>query len=198
MKRLLVLAAACLLSLGLLGCAPGAAAALTVNGDEILTVDELQTQLDGIADDEDFMTTFDARGAGEATVSTGFVTSVLSNHVLTRLLETELAAQDVEVTEADNATGTEQLAGAVGGSVEDVPEAYRETLIDLFSYATALQGSLGGDEQALQGRITELLADADVEVNDRYGSWDTATASVVAPEGPVSATTLPSPTAPAG
>jgi hypothetical protein len=198
-KRLLVLAAACLLPLALLGCAPGDDAALTVNGDEVLTVGELQDQLDGIGADEDFMTTFDARGAGSETLTAGFVTSVLSNHVLTNLLEAELEAQDVEVTEEDISTGTEQLAGAVGGPVETVPAGYRETLIDLFSYATALKGSLGGDEQALQDRITELLADADVEVDQRYGSWDPETSSVVAPEGPVVvSTTIPVATVPAG
>ena len=197
MKRLSALAS--LLCLAALGCAPGDEAALTVNGDEVLTVGDLQDQLDDIADDDDFLTTFEGRGAGPGTLSAGFVSSVLSNHVLTHLLAVTLEADGVEVTDEDVAAGEEQLAAATGGSIENIPPSYRETLRELFGSATALRGALGGDDEALQVRISELLLDAEVEVADRYGSWDTETASVIAPEGPVAPpTTLPLAPVPAG
>ncbi len=186
MKRLALFA---VVALALVGCSADDDAALTVNGDEVLTVAQLEDQLDALADDEDFLTSFDGRGAGDETLSAGFVSSVLSNHVLTAVLQAELEAEGVEVTEEDVAEGTEQLAGAVGGSIENIPASYRELLVDLFASAAALRGSLDDDEAALQERITALLADAEVDVAARYGRWDDASTSVLPPEGPLSVTT---------
>jgi len=44
-------------------------------------------------------------------------------------------------------------------------------------------------EDPLNAFLAEALADADVEVNPRYGSWDAETMTVVPPEGPESTTT---------
>lgn len=199
MKRLRALAVLAAVAFGLAGCAPGDAPVLTVNGAEVLTTDEFQAQLDQLADDEDFLTLTDGRGAGAGTLSSGFVASVLSNEVLDALLVEELEAEGVETTEDDVTTGSEQLAGAVGGPIEDIPSRYRETLVDLFAHAGALRGTLDDDEAALQARITELLADAEVEVAARYGRWDTEQGQVVPPEGPVTpTTTIPPAPVPAG
>lgn len=186
MKRLALLVA---VLLAVSACSSDDDAALTVNGDDVLTVSALQDQLDELAADDEFLTSFDGRGAGAETLSAGFVSSVLSNHVLTSLLESDLEAEGVEVTEEDVAEGTEQLAGAVGGDVEAIPASYRELLVDLFAYAAALRGHLDGDEAALQERITTLLTEAEVEVAARYGSWDEQGSSVIPPEGPIAATT---------
>jgi hypothetical protein len=183
-KRLALLVA---VLLAVSACSADDDAALTVNG--VLTVSALQDQLDELAADDEFLTSFDGRGAGAETLSAGFVSSVLSNHVLTSLLESDLEAEGVEVTEEDVAEGTEQLAGAVGGDVEAIPASYRELLVDLFAYAAALRGHLDGDEAALQERITTLLTEAEVEVAARYGSWDEQGSSVIPPEGPIAATT---------
>lgn len=208
MKRLLALAAVCLLSLSLLGCAPDDQAALTVDGQDVLTEGELQDHLDAVADSDDFLAAYDARGAGAETISTGFVTTVLNFEVLSAVLAGELAAQDVEVSESDRSTADEtvtqlleagdQQTGTPPVQRENVPDPYFDMLVDLYANFIALTNSLDGDQQAAQDRLGELLPEADVEVNERHGTWDTDTFSVAAPDGPVSATTIPSAPVPAG
>ena len=193
MKRHLVLitAAVALVTLLATGCAPDEQAALTVNGTEVLTVGELQDQLDQIAEDDDFLTSSDGRGEGAGTLSAGFVAAVLSNHVLNALVAEDLAAEGIEVTEADITEGTELLAQQVGGDVEVIPSDYRELLVELFGGFIALSGSLDDDQAAAQERANALLAEADVEVARRYGRWDAESAEVAPPEGPVTPTTAP-------
>ncbi len=166
-------------------------AVLTVNGEEVLTTDEFQAQLDELAEDDDFLTASDGRGAGPGTLSTGFTSAVLSNHVLNAVVAEELAAEGVEVSDEDVAQGTDLLAQQVGGDVENIPPSYRAMLIDMFAGFFALTGALDGDQAAAQERANELLAEAEVEVARRYGRWDAATAQVAAPEGPITPTTEP-------
>jgi len=202
-KRFFVLAAASLLCLGLLGCAPEDEAALTVNGDDILTVGALTDELDQMQDEPDFLVASDARGEGgsseQPNLRSGFVGVVLSNHVFTALLADELAAEGGEVTEADVEEGTtlltDQLAAPPEGvaplTLEQVPATYRETLIDLYSSFVALVAVLDGDAQAAQDLLLEARLAAEVEVAERYGRWDAEVGNVVPVEGPVSPTTVP-------
>jgi hypothetical protein len=191
-KRPLVLIAAlaALLAVVAAGCAPDDQAALTVGGEEVLTIGDLQAQLDELAADEDFLTNSDGRGQGEGTLNAGFTAAVLSNHVLNALIAADLAAEGVEVTDEDVAAGTDLLAQQVGGDIEVIPASYRQTLVELFAGFTALSGALGG-EAAAQERAGALLAEAEVEVARRYGRWDPETDSVEPPEGPVTPTTAP-------
>lgn len=198
MKRLLVLAAASLLCLGLLGCAPDDEAALTVNGDEILTVGALTDELDQMQGANDFLVASDARGEG-GNLRSGFVGVALTNHVFNALLAADLEAEGVEVTEADVEEGTTLLSDQLGAppegvaplTLDQVPDDYREVLTDLYTNFVALVGSLGDDPAAAQARLEELRLSAEVEVADRFGRWDSEQANVVPPEGPVSPTTVP-------
>jgi len=202
-KRLFVLAAAPLLCLGLLGCASEDEAALTVNGEDILTVSALTDELTQMQGESDFLIASDARGEGgsseQPNLRSGFVGVVLSNHVFTSLLAEELAAEGGEVTEADVEEGTtlltDQLAAPPEGvaplTLEQVPADYRETLIDLYSNFVALVGAFDGDAQAAQDLLLEARLAADVEVAQRYGRWDAEVGNVVPVEGPVTPTTLP-------
>lgn len=212
MKRLLALAAACLLSVSLFGCAPEDQAALTVDGDEVLTVGELEEQLDAVAESDDFLAAYDARGAGTDTISTSFVTTMLNFKVLSAVLEGELADQGIEVSDDDRSTAEDTVTQLLEAGdqqtqtppiqVDKVPEPYFDLLVDLYGNFIALTGSFEGDpqaaQQAAQARLGELMPDVDVEVNERYGTWDTETNRVTAPEGPVSATTIPAAPLPAG
>ena len=212
MKRLLALAVTCLLSVSLLACAPEDQAALTVDGDDVLTVGDLDEQLDAVADSDDFLAAYDARGAGTDTISTSFVATMLNFEVLSAVLEGELADQDIEVSDDDRSTAEDTVTQLLEAGdqqtqtppiqVEEVPEAYFDLLVDLYANFIALTGSFEGDpqaaQQAAQARLGELMPDADVEVNERYGTWDTETNRVTAPEGPGSATTVPAAPIPAG
>lgn len=222
MKRLLVLVAASLLGLGLLGCAPEDEAALTVNGDDILTVGALTDELDQMQGKPDFLVASDARGEGgsseQPNLRSGFVGVVLSNHVFNALLAEEMAAQDVPLTDADVDAGTTLLSNSLGAppegvaplTLEQVPEDYRELLIDLYSRFVALVAAGAEDPDVarerltanppteaepaavpVQDRLLELRQEADVEVAERYGRWDAQEGNVVPVEGPVTATTVP-------
>lgn len=199
MKRLLVLAAASLLCLALLGCAPDDDAALTVNGDDILTVGALTDELDQMVGANEFLVASDARGEG-GNLRSGFVGVVMTNHVFSALLEEQLAEEGAEVTDADVEEGTSLLEDQLGAppegvaplTLDQVPSDYRQTLIDLYSNFVALVGALDDDPQAAQDRLLEARLAAEVEVADRYGRWDAEQGNVVPVEGPVSpSTTLP-------
>jgi len=202
-KRFFVLAAASLLCLSLLGCAPEDDAALTVNGEDVLTVGALTDELDQMQGESDFLIASDARGEGgsseQPNLRSGFVGVVLSNHAFNALLTEQLAAEGAEVTEADVEEGTtlltEQLAAPPEGvpplTLEQVPADYRETLVELYSSFVALVAALDDDPQAAQDRLLEARLAAEVEVASRYGRWDAEVGNVVPPEGPVAPTTVP-------
>jgi hypothetical protein len=212
-KRLLATTAlAVLAAAGLAACA-GDQAALTVDGEEVLSVEELQDQLDELAEADDALTALDGRGTGNDTLSAGFVSTVLDNHVLLTVLEREVADQDLELTDDVVEAGTEILTqnlanppqGGIPLEVDQIPGGYRQTLIDLFANYTALIVAGGGNPadpadpanqpvlEAIQQRLVQLRAEADVEVAARYGRWDTSTErpGVAPPEGPVPVTTAP-------
>lgn len=203
MKRFFVLAAASLLCLGLLGCAPDDDAALTVNGDDILTTGALTDELTQMQGAPDFLVASDARGEGgsseQPNLRAGFVGVVLSNHVFSALLAEQLAEEGGEVTDADVEEGTSLLEDQLGAppegvaplTLDQVPSDYRETLIELYSNFVAFVGVLDDDPQAAQDRLQEARLAAEVEVAERYGRWDTEQGNVVPPEGPVSPTTVP-------
>jgi hypothetical protein len=221
-KRFTVLAAASLLCLGLLGCAPDDEAALTVNGEDILTTGALTDELDQMQGAPDFLVASDGRGEGgsseQPNLRAGFVGVVLSNHVFNALLAEEMAAQEVELTEADIDAGTTLLSNSLGTppegvaplTLEQVPEDYRKLLIDLYSRFVALVAAGAEDADVARERLTAnppteeepaaapvqerllvLRQEADVEVASRYGRWDAEQGNVVPPEGPVSPTTVP-------
>ena len=50
-----------------------------------------------------------------------------------------------------------------------------------------------GQQDPITPLLQELLGDADIEVNPRYGSWDEDAQQVIPPEGPVTTTTTAAP-----
>lgn len=218
MKRLLVLTLAGLACLGLLGCAPDDEAALTVDGDEVLTVGDLEDRLDAIAGNDEFLTAYGARGSGAGTIDAGFTTTILTQEVYSAVLAQELEAEGVEVSDGDRTSAEETVTQILTtGSPEtgvapiqpaDAPSAYVEAIELLYSRFFALAGALSDDPaqgQELAGaRLGELLVGLDVDVAERYGSWEPLDeetqvgGEVVAPEGPVTPTTIMPPAVPAG
>jgi hypothetical protein len=213
-KRFLATTVLALLAIGgLAACSSGDDAAVEVNGETVLTVDELQDQLDELADSPDALTALDGRGTGgDATLSSGFVSSVLDNHVLLAVIRDQVASEGIEVDDADVEAGTQILSSQLGSSdsgapleLEAVPASYRQTLIDLFANYAALIVEHGGNiddpsdpanQAALQDisdQLLQLREDADVQIASRYGRWDTETdrPSVAPPDGPATPTTEP-------
>ena len=222
MKRLAlalpVLLAATLLS----GCGGGDQDVLTVNGNAVLTDDELRSELDQMLDDDEFLTANDARG-DNGNLRSGFVSVVLTNHVASALLAEELEANDLEVVDEDRAAAEDlvslQLAqpgtqGVPPSEIDDLPEDYRESLVGLYANFIALIVSGSDDPQAdrdtlaqgqavdaigeVQDRLQELRLEADVDVDSRYGHWDSELGEVAPTEGPVAPTTTIPLTVPGG
>jgi len=187
-KRLLLLLVPVALLAGCSGRA-GDDAVVVVNGQEVLQADDFQSQLEEIGDDDDFLTSFDGRGDGPGTLSSAFVATVLSNHVLNELVRQDLDERGVEISDNDRERGAQQLADALGGDVEAAPPAYRELLLDLFAGVVALRRDLHDDDESLQDEVDAIYSDAEVRIDDRYGAWDPDQHQVVPPEGPVTPTT---------
>ena len=219
MKRLALLLPLLLVVLGLAACS-GDDAVATVNGEVTLTQDQLDDLLDGLKGSEDLLTSVNGRGAGNGTLRSGYVSSVvIGNVVLSELLRQDLEEQDIEVTDDDVENGTQiltdNLANPQDGStpltIDQLPEEYKDDLVELYARYTALLVSFGGDptdpsapatQQALDdvsNRLLELRTDAEVDIDPRWGRWVVGEVggNVEPPEGPVApATTLP--LAPAG
>lgn len=198
-KRLVLLV---LLAVALVACSTDDDAALTVNGEEVLTVGELEGQLEDMLGHEDFLTVFNARGANEQhTLSSAFVTSsVLANHMFGALFTEELAAEGASVEDEDRQAGEQLLRDSLANApqpldLDDVPEEYGAVLREVYSQFKALSRVMGGDE-AVQERLGELLEEVDVDVDGRFGRWDAEINEIVPPEGPSTppTTALPLPT----
>lgn len=207
MKRLALVVTVLLV---LAGCSDGDDAVVTVNDTVVLTQDDWQAELDQLADSDDALTSLDGRGAGAGTLSAGFVSSVLDNHVLRAVVDELVAAEDVTVEPADVEAGeqilTSQLASLEAPlDLEEVPSRYRDLLVELYGGYAALIVHFGGDvsnpntpeSQAAAEQIGVSLLEAreaaSVEIAPRYGRWDTAQdrPQVAPPEGPVTPTTVP-------
>jgi hypothetical protein len=219
-KRLALVLALLLAATLLAGCG-GDDDAVVVNGDPVLTDDELHTELDQMLDNDEFLTSNDARGEN-GNLRSGFVSVVLTNHVASALLAEEIESTDVEVVPEDREAAEQlvglqlsqpQAEGVAASEIDDLPEAYRESLVDLYANFIALIVAGSDDPQAdrdalaqgqsveaigdVQARLQELRLDADVEIDSRYGRWDSELGEVAPTEGPVTATTTPV-TLPAG
>ena len=199
MKRLLALL---LVGLVAVACSPDEDTALTVGGDDVLTVGDLEDELQDMRGHHDFLTVVNARGAGSDTLRAGFVSEVvLTNHARVAVLDDELAELGIELTEDDIAAGTELMAtdlanaGQQALTPDELPPSYRQLLIDVYSRFSALAATFGDDPattlpQAGE-RLQELMLDAEVDVAGRYGSWNPEEGRIVAPEGPATPTTAP-------
>ena len=217
MKRLLAtLLLAVVATLGLAACG-GDDAAVSVNGDVVLTQDEADELLEEFAASEDLLTSVDGRGAGNETLRSGYVSTVMiGNAVLERLLAEEIERQGLEVTdervEQGRAILESNLANPQDGStpltLDQLPDTYRALLEDLYANFTTLLADLGGNptdpadpanvaaQDELSARLQELRLDADVDIDPRLGRWVVAdgVASVEPAEGPIAPTTTALPT----
>jgi hypothetical protein len=184
-RRLLVPAVALLALLGAAGCADDVSPAARVEGTTIGN-DEL---LDEVAQWAGNPAAVDPAMLAESSPGTyplELVRQLLAQRIDFELhnqgfdelgleLTDELREQALTVLLGDPAAA-EQAFGAFSAE-------FAGRFTDDVARQVALQEELG-DEQYAEWR-TEAYADADIEVNPRYGSWDDETAQIVAPSGPV-------------
>ena len=81
------------------------------------------------------------------------------------------AADDkgVKLTDADRTAGLASAQSQIGASFSQLPESYRNLLVELYGYAHALGLN---DSTALGTLLNRRLKTADVYVNPRYGFWN--------------------------
>lgn len=187
-----LLATPALLAVLATGCADEAAAARV--GDTTISNDDLMSEVETLAGDTQLL---DGYGIppdavpGEAdadnSYSQQFVGYLLSQRIFNVLAEDVLADRDAEVTDADREEAESQIDGALGPDV-DIPDSFREDLIDQVAVSVRVTKEFGGDEQGqqdLQQAIFDKALETDIEVSSKYGSWDEDQLAVIAPDAPV-------------
>jgi hypothetical protein len=207
-KRLSLLILLTALAVGATGCSPGDEAVVTVNDEVVLTQGDWEDEMAELADSDAFLDAFDARGTGgDGTLETGEMSAVLRFHVLAALYEEILEQEDIDATGRDRETATNLLTSDLANPApesgnapidfQDLPERYREVLTDLYASYTAAIRHFGAspeeqddpnlaEAQSLLGETArQVQLDAEVEIAERYGTWDEDAGNIIVPEGPI-------------
>ena len=145
--------------------AGGSALAYEVNGSRV-SQDTVDSMLHDIADS--------VKGSQTVSQSEGSVSSQVSSQVLTTsilrdVLRDAAHRRGKELTAADRAAGTATAKTQLGANASQVPESYRNIVVETYAYANAL-GLTSTD--ALNTFVTRELKRTDVYVNPRYGTWN--------------------------
>lgn len=146
MKRLLI-ALTVVLALVAASCSTssGATAAATINGTDI-TSETLMSEVAGYASNEQFVEQFEAQGskvygATEGSYDATFTAAVLSTLVVAQLIDEELAARDLEVTDADRTTAQTTFEGQFQDATS-MPADFQERQVEAIASRTVLTAAL--------------------------------------------------------
>jgi len=186
-RRLLVTIAALALaaSAGATGCADTVSPAARV-GDLTISHDDLMTEVEAWAGSPTLLSNLQIPGSGseEDGYETGFVDIVLSNRVAFELHNAEFEARGLEVTQDE----LDQVRAGIfadpaqsQAALDELGEEYAEQLIGDIARQFKLQTELG---DGYGDWAQEAFTETEIEVSPRYGSWDVASGTVIAPEGP--------------
>ena len=186
-RRLLLTVAALGLAVasGAAGCADGVDPAARV-GDDTVSHDDLLAEVEAWAGSPTLLTQLQVPEAGSEDgnrFSTEFVDLVLTNRVSFELHNAEFQARGMELSD-------QELEEVRVGLFSD-PQVTAQALDELGDYAEQLVADVArqfkiqtelADEYATWAQ--EAFTGSDIEVSPRYGTWDSASGAVVAPEGP--------------
>ena len=184
-RRLLALSVAALAIFAIAGCADDVSPAARI-GDTKISNDEL---LDEVAEWVGNPAAVDPATVADTTPGTyplELVRQLLQQRIDFELHNQEFAALGLEVDDDLREQALTALFGDPGAS-EDAFAAFSHdfaaAFVDDVARQIGVQSELG-DEGYGEWR-TEAYADADIEINPRYGTWDASTGQIVAPTGPV-------------
>jgi hypothetical protein len=162
------------------GCAEQSAAVRV--GDRTVSQSDFEAELDAFASSTAFVQDpATVEGALSGSFTQEFVAAALGQRIEFMLAERLFDERELELTDADIQTITEQ----VGPQLEDMPRDLRESLIEDLARRTRLLEELGEQEYGLT--LTEAADATDIEVSSHYGTWNGETYSVDPPEGPAGA-----------
>ena len=192
MSRRLPLLVAPLVALVLnAGCASSVSPAVEVGGTKISN-DDFLDEVEEWAGNAAAVNPDDLADQPPGTYPQLLVGQVLQQRIELELHRLEFEALDLEVDEelrqgtVTSLFGNEEMAEqALGGFSDGFADAY----LDDEARRIAVQQALGEEYPTWRD---EALRTTKIEVNSRYGSWDADQGLVVAPEGPVDPTVVPS------
>ncbi|HYF46153.1 MAG TPA: hypothetical protein VD926_08080 [Acidimicrobiales bacterium] len=203
MKRLLASTVLVLLAVGgLTACSDGGDdAVVTVNGEEVLTEDELDDLLVEVSESDDLLAAQGARGTGRDTIRRTWVTSsVLYYVVQSELLGQELDDEGIELDDDATAAGEvvvdSILANPTDGTQPVTADQLPDGLLELYRtygarYSARVE-AFGADLDEIiefdpattvftdetvaaleqaNDHLAELRATADVEIAPAWGRW---------------------------
>jgi hypothetical protein len=187
-RRLLLTAGALGLAvaMGGAGCADDVNPAARV-GDSTVSHDDLMAEVEAWAGSPTLLTQLQVADTGAEDgnrYTTEFVDLVLTNRVAFELHNDEFEARGLELTDQQL---EEVRAGLLGdpavtaAALDELGAPYAEQLVADVARQFEVQTVLD-DEYATWAEDT--FTRTDIEVSPRYGTWDTASGAVLAPEGP--------------
>ena len=187
-KRLLPLAvAAALLVLGS-ACAKDVSPAARVGSDKI-SDSQLNDEVSEWAHNKLAFDQTQRAALNPGTYPMSLVTVILQQRIEFTLSNAEFAKLHLGLTDTDRSGALAILAQQLQGDVSVVQQAlsgfsktYQKRYVDDLARQYGVQAKLGSQGYAAW-RATAYGA-ADIQVSPRYGSWDEASQSVVAPKGP--------------
>lgn len=190
-RRLLALAVAALTLVVSSGCASDVSPAAVVNGRKISN-DDFMAEVAEWAGSPTLiknlqLETPEGKGPGSySTAFTGIVMSIRIGFELQNAKFKELGLTLTDQQVSDVRTAIFQDPADTEALFKELGKAYGDRLASDVARQFAIQGALG---DGYQDWLATAYADAKVEVNPRYGSWDAETGQVVAPEGPLNRAT---------
>jgi hypothetical protein len=160
----------------------GGATAVSFNGKE-LSLGSLNNQLEGMTDSAYFRQAFPSSGTeltrGPGSVNSLVAAYLVSLHIQNSALAEELDAQGLKLTnqELDDARTTLEQ----GGLLKGMPADLQDEFVTLEARLDKLNTAIGSD--AMIAAVKKRLQHARVEIDPRYGSWDTKKLGVCPPSG---------------
>lgn len=122
---------------------------------------------------------------GPDTYPTDLVDFVLSNRISFEIHNAEFADLDLELSDSDLEAVRSQLLddpATTEAVLKELSTSYGDQLVADVARQAAVRDAHG---DGYNDWVAEAFGGADIDVNPRYGHWDSAAGQVVGPDGPV-------------
>jgi hypothetical protein len=165
-------------------------------GDDSLSRSEFEDNLDFVYENDDFRAWLfqsdsvareQLRGEDDPSGSytQEYVGAMAGVQVELLLIAQVLDDVGLEVTDEDRADAASDVEEWLEGDADSLPDWVRDTYLDGIAAREVLLSDLG--ESELNQVLGDLVADADIDVSSRYGTWDPDEFRVTPPGGPAPA-----------
>jgi hypothetical protein len=180
-----------LFTVALAACGDSQTAAIRV-GDVDVSEQELFDDLDEFASNPDFVQLETASSEVPDGYTSEFVTIAINDRVFRELNRAEFEARGLELTDEQRDEARTVLAGSPeesGDILGSFSDDFAERYVDDVARQVALQNELG--DEGYNEWITNALAETEIEVSSRFGSWDPAAGRAVPPAAPEGSSEAP-------